>query len=124
MNKKKRPRAKKLPKQYKGYMEYPLVGARTHAEFLGSTRYYGDFACPHTRHKIFNRDRLYRVELCLRLIDSEGNGWSVLDMSPDNALNKRQLAELIQQIAYNEVKDLIDKKLPISVENSYIKVIL
>ena len=124
MNKKKRPRAKKLPRQYKGYMEFPLIGADTHEQFSLSTRYFGDFDHIPTRCKILGRDRSYRVELHLRIIDSTSSGWSIVDMTPDRALNRMQLAELVHYIATEEVDKLIRSKMPVNVDNSYVKIIL
>ena len=124
MNKKKRPRAKKLPRQYKGYMEFPLIGADTHEQFSLSTRYFGDFDHIPTRCKILGRDRSYRVELHLRIVDSTSSGWSIVDMTPDRALNRMQLAELVHYIATEEVDKLIRSKMPVNVDNSYVKIIL
>lgn len=124
MNKKKRPRAKKLPRQYKGYMEFPLIGADTHEQFSLSTRYFGDFDHIPTRHKILGRDRSYRVELHLRIVDSISSGWEVVDMTPDRALNRMQLAELIHHIATEEINKLIHSNMPVNVDNSYVKIIL
>ena len=122
--KKKRPRAKKLPRHYKGYMEFPLIGADTHEQFSLSTRYFGDFAHIPTRCKILGRDRSYRVELHLRIIDSTSGGWSIVDMTPDRALNRMRLAELVHYIATEEVDKLIRSKMPVNVDNSYVKIIL
>ena len=122
--KKKRPRAKKLPRQYKGYMEFPLIGADTHEQFSLSTRYFGDFAHIPTRCKILGRDRSYRVELHLRIIDSTSSGWSIVDMTPDRVPNRMQLAELVHYIATEEVDKLIRSKMPVNVDNSYVKIIL
>lgn len=122
--KKKRPRAKKLPRHYKGYMEFPLIGADTHEQFSLSTRYFGDFDHIPTRRKILGRDRSYRVELHLRIIDSTSSGWSIVDMTPDRALNRMQLAELVHYIATEEVDKLIRSKMPVNVDNSYVKIIL
>ena len=124
MNKKKRPRAKKLPRHYKGYMEFPLIGADTHEQFSLSHRYFGDFDHIPTRHKILGRDRSYRVELHLRIVDSTSSGWSIVDMTPDRALNRMQLAELVHYIATEEVDILIRSKMPVNVDNSYVKIIL
>ena len=124
MNKKKRPRAKKLPRQYKGYMEFPLIGADTHEQFSLSTRYFGDFDHIPTRCKILGRDRSYRVELHLRIVDSTSSGWSIVDMTPDRALNRMQLAALVHYIATEEVDKLIRSKMPVNVDNSYVKIIL
>ena len=99
-------------------MEFPLIGADTHEQFSLSTRYFGDFDHIPTRCKILGRDRSYRVELHLRLIDSTSSGWSIVDMTPDRALNRMQLAELVHYIATEEVDKLIRSKMPVNVDNS------
>ena len=105
-------------------MEFPLIGADTHEQFSLSTRYFGDFAHIPTRCKILGRDRSYRVELHLRIIDSASSGWSIVDMTPDRALNRMRLAELVHYIATEEVDKLIRSKMPVNVDNSYVKIIL
>ena len=45
-------------------------------------------------------------------------------MTPDRALNRMQLAELVHYIATEEVDKLIRSKMPVNVDNSYVKIIL
>lgn len=106
---------------YSGYMEFPAIGAETFEEFTNSCRYYGDFANGKKRFQIFKKPRKFKVSIWLK---KTSGSFDVTNISlPNDTLNKEQLAELIQSIAVDEIKNYIGIDNTV-LEESFIKVIL
>lgn len=120
MSRKRKPFKK--PRQYKGYIKFPLYGAETELEFYKSCEYGGDFALPSKRWQIFKRPRKFKVEIWLKLLDE--NAYEVSELStPNDLLDEAMLRQLMFDFCVEHLKDTSEYA-TINIDDSYFKVIL
>lgn len=107
-------------KPYRGYMIFPLIGAKTQGEFNDSCQFFGSFANPFARARIFSKKRKYRIQIWTRV----KTGFEVSELTlPVDGVDKEQLSKIMYEYAIEEVKD-IQKTDEADINNSFFKIII
>ena len=111
-------------RKFKGYVEFPLMGAVSEAHFKSMLREHGDFADPELNGRIYKRPRLYSIET--HMVSSEGLGVEVVETKPERKITKGELTDLIKLIAKSHLKSLRNKERDprIDARKSFIRVTL